>query len=237
MSSEEEICVVCLEPLDEITTLRLPCGHMLHEACVARIRQHHDERLLAGGPPCPLCRTTMPVNPNDKARAAINAYIRLSGQIREGIENGTVPVDTHRQEQLASIALTQEAADLGDAEALCNLGVFYASGTGVERDPYKAFEMCLAAAEMGLSVAQSNVAHMFAQGSGTPQDYTRALHFWTLAANQNHTDAARTQCTISVSYIERASALQWTLRQRGNGLEEQRHLDTNKPKKSCSPHR
>ena len=188
-AEEQEICVVCLEPLDEITTLRLPCGHMLHEACVARIRQHHDERLLAGGPPCPLCRTTMPVNPNDKARAAINAYIRLSGQIREGIENGTVPVDTHRQEQIASIALTQEAADLGDAEALCNLGVFYASGTGVERDPYKAFEMCLAAAEMGLSVAQSNVAHMFAQGSGTPQDYTRALHFWTLAANQNHTDA------------------------------------------------
>ena len=191
MSSEEEICVVCLEPLDEITTLRLPCGHMLHEACVARIRQHHDERLLAGGPPCPLCRTTMPVNPNDKARAAINAYIRLSEQIREGIENGTVPVDTHRQQQIArgAVAVTQEAADLGDAEALCNLGVFYASGTGVERDPYKAFEMCLAAAEMGLSVAQSNVAHMFAQGSGTPQDYTRALHFWTLAANQNHTDA------------------------------------------------
>ena len=191
MSSEEEICVVCLEPLDEITTLRLPCGHMLHEACVARIRQHHDERLLAGGPPCPLCRTTMPVNPNDKARAAINAYIRLSGQIREGIENGTVPVDTHQQQRIARgcVAVTQEAADLGDAEALCNLGVFYASGTGVERDPYKAFEMCLAAAEMGLSVAQSNVAHMFAQGSGTPQDYTRALHFWNLAANQNHTGA------------------------------------------------
>ena len=131
----------------------------------------------------------MPVNPNDKARAAVDAYTRLFRQIREGIENGTVPVDTHRQKHIASIALTQEAADLGDAEALCNLGVFYANGTGVERNPYKAFEMCLAAAEMGLSVAQSNVAHMFAQGSGTPQDYTRALHFWTLAANQNHTDA------------------------------------------------
>ena len=72
---------------------------------------------------------------------------------------------------------------------LCNhLGVYYANGLGVERED-KAFEMSEAAAEMGLSVAQSNVAHMFAQGSGTPQDYTRALHFWTLAANQNHTDA------------------------------------------------
>jgi TPR repeat protein len=133
----------------------------------------------------------MPVNPNDKARAAVDAYTRLSRQIREGIENGTVPVDTHQQQRIARgcVAVTQEAADLGDAEALCNLGVYYANGLGVEHDSDKAFEMSLAAAEMELSVAQSNVAHMFAQGSGTPQDYTRALHFWTLAANQNHVDA------------------------------------------------
>ena len=49
--------------------------------------------------------------------------------------------------------------------------------------------MCLAAAEMGLSVAQSNVAQFLYNVRGTTDFYTRALHFWTLAANQNHTDA------------------------------------------------
>ena len=190
---EEDLCVVCLEPLDAVTTFALPCGHRLHEACIAKIKQHHHERILAGVPQCPLCRSPMPMSPSDEARAAVTAYRSLSSQITQAVENGTIPVTQAQQMAILqqSAVTMQTAADIGNADALCNLGVYYSLGIGVARDEANALEFSLAAADMGHAVAQSNIAHMFATGNNgtTDRDYTRALHYWTLAANQNNTDA------------------------------------------------
>ena len=180
---EQEDCAVCLEPLDEATMTALLCGHKLHAACATNIRQHHDERLLAGAPPCPLCRNPMPMNANGKSRAAIDAYVRISEQIRGGgVSNADAPQTLAR-----CIDRTREAAELGDAEAICNLAVYYANGIGVARNKTRAFELSLVAADMGLATAQCNVAFMFAEDS--LKDYERALAYWSLAADQNDTNA------------------------------------------------
>ena len=68
-----------------------------------------------------------------------------------------------------------KAAELGDAEAQCNLGVFYALGIGAKQDWQKAVSWFAKAAEHGHAAAQYHLGNCYYFGEGVEQDYQRAV--------------------------------------------------------------
>jgi hypothetical protein len=86
-------------------------------------------------------------------------------------------------------AMTQKAAEQGDASAQFMLGLMYADGHGVPRDYVKAVQWWQMAAEQGLANAQSALGFIYANGKcGVPKDEAKAVHWYQQAAQQG--DAA-----------------------------------------------
>ena len=83
----------------------------------------------------------------------------------------------------------QMAADLGNAEALFNLGVFYTEGMGVDQDLPKAADFFYRAARRHHADARYAYADMCANGIGVEQDLETAVKWFTAAAEQGHVDA------------------------------------------------
>ena len=83
----------------------------------------------------------------------------------------------------------QMAADLGNAEALFNLGVFYTEGMGVDQDLPKAADFFYRAARRHHADARYAYADMCANGIGVEQDLEKAVKWFTAAAEQGHVDA------------------------------------------------
>ena len=86
------------------------------------------------------------------------------------------------------------AARSGNAEAEELIGVMYALGLGVERDPVRAFDWYLRAAMKGHPGAQSGVGWYYEVGLGMPQpDLVRAYAWYVLSAIGGDPDAAISQ--------------------------------------------
>lgn len=86
------------------------------------------------------------------------------------------------------------AARSGNAEAEELIGVMYATGLGVERDPVRAFEWYLRSAMKGHPGAQSGVGWYYEVGLGMPgPDLTRAYMWYVLSAIGGDPDAAISQ--------------------------------------------
>ena len=82
------------------------------------------------------------------------------------------------------LAAIHGAAEQGDAEAQLRLGVMYANGEGVLKDPAEAIRWYRLAAEQGHASAQYNLGVMYANGQGGPQDFLLA-HMWFNIAGSN----------------------------------------------------
>ena len=78
----------------------------------------------------------------------------------------------------------QLAADQGDAQAQCNLGVMYQDGTGVPQDSTEAVRWYRLAADQGDVHAQYSLAGMYRKGARVPQDLTEAARLLKLADDQ-----------------------------------------------------
>ena len=78
------------------------------------------------------------------------------------------------------------AAKQGHASAQFNLGVSYANGEGVPRDPVEAAKWWSMAAKQGYASAQYRLgtANYFAEG--IPQNYVEAAKWWLMAAKQGY---------------------------------------------------
>lgn len=86
------------------------------------------------------------------------------------------------------------AARSGNADAEELIGVMYALGLGVERDPVRAFEWYLRSALKGHPGAQSGVGWYYEVGIGMPApDLTRAYMWYVLSAIGGDPDAAISQ--------------------------------------------
>jgi TPR repeat protein len=86
------------------------------------------------------------------------------------------------------------AARSGNAEAEELIGVMYALGLGVERDPQRAFEWYLRASMKGHPGAQSGVGWYYEVGLGMPApDLVRAYMWYVLSAIGGDPDAAISQ--------------------------------------------
>ncbi len=86
------------------------------------------------------------------------------------------------------------AARSGNADAEELIGVMYALGLGVEKDPVRAFEWYLRSAMKGHPGAQSGVGWYYEVGIGMPApDLTRAYMWYALSAIGGDPDAAISQ--------------------------------------------
>ncbi|MEM6408930.1 MAG: tetratricopeptide repeat protein [Pseudomonadota bacterium] len=86
------------------------------------------------------------------------------------------------------------AARSGNADAEELIGVMYALGLGVEKDPIRAFEWYLRSAMKAHPGAQSGVGWYYEEGIGMPApDLTRAYMWYALSAIGGDPDAAISQ--------------------------------------------
>lgn len=82
-----------------------------------------------------------------------------------------------------------QAAELGNPQAMFNLGTLYANGEGVSGDAEQALNYFRRAADAGLAAAQHNLALAYYQGKGVERSIPRAKTWWQRAAEQNHPQA------------------------------------------------
>lgn len=85
------------------------------------------------------------------------------------------------------------AARSGNADAEELIGVMYALGLGVEKDPVRAFEWYLRSSMKGHPGAQSGLGWYYEVGIGTAIDLTRAYMWYALSAIGGDPDAAISQ--------------------------------------------
>ena len=85
-----------------------------------------------------------------------------------------------------AVPLLQKAADMGDAEAQCALGICYSKELGVDRDYEKAFKYYMLAADQGNPEGQLRVGIAYRWGNGVEQDYGKALEYFRQAAEQGN---------------------------------------------------
>lgn len=80
----------------------------------------------------------------------------------------------------------RRAADQGDPQAQNNLGVLYATGSGVPQSDAQAVEWYRLAAQQNDSQGQTNLAAMYQQGRGVPQDFAHAFTLVQKAAESGN---------------------------------------------------
>ena len=85
------------------------------------------------------------------------------------------------KDEAAGASWYERAADLGNAGAQYNLGIFYRDGTGVEQDLAEALRRFRQAAEQGDAAAQCAIGQAYHFGHGVPFDFERAAHYFRLA--------------------------------------------------------
>lgn len=90
-----------------------------------------------------------------------------------------------------ALQLYLQAADRGDAEAKYISGGMYFKGLGGNKDLPLAFKLLHQAAMSGKSSPESQqiLGQAFLLGSGVPKNYGKALHWYTLAAENGNREA------------------------------------------------
>lgn len=100
--------------------------------------------------------------------------------------------------QTDDLAGLRERAEQGNSKAQTQLGYYYHTGDGVERDYAKALKWYRLAAEQGNVDAQYNLGVAYAFGEGANKDLTQASDWYQRAAEQGHKVAA---FSLGLSYL------------------------------------
>lgn len=108
-------------------------------------------------------------------------------------KNDTAFLDSER-----SIYWNNKAAENGDMRALCNLGLAYEFGNGVEKDPKKAFDLYQQSARLGYDRGMYNLAFCYMKGNGVREDHWQAAQYFEKAAQKGHVNA---MYNIGVMYL------------------------------------
>lgn len=102
-------------------------------------------------------------------------------------------------------------AEKGDAVAQYNLGMMYARGDGVARNPSEAVRWWRKAAEKKFAPAQNNIGFAYQTGEGAELNLTEAVKWYRLAAEKGDPMA---QANLGAAYAE------------GRGVEQNWELST-----------
>ena len=84
----------------------------------------------------------------------------------------------------------------GDPVSAYNLGVLFAQGLGVEKDPGKAADLYQQSAEAGYAPAQFNLGMVYLTGEGVNRDFRQAAQWWVAAAEQGSVQAMFNLATL-----------------------------------------
>ncbi len=115
-------------------------------------------------------------------------WLVLAGTVAaSGIERGARAYDAG--DYATALKEWQPLADQGDPTAQFIIGVMYANGQGVEKNPATAVAYYEKAAQQGYSVAQYNLGIAYAMGQGVVKDHAKAAEYWQNAAEQGFTQA------------------------------------------------
>ena len=90
-------------------------------------------------------------------------------------------------------------AETGDAKAQYFMGLLFARGNGVAKDPATAAQWFRRAADQGFAKAQFDLGHLYRRGAGVPQDDAKAVAWWQKAADSGDTFA---QSSLADMYLE-----------------------------------
>jgi TPR repeat protein len=115
----------------------------------------------------------------------------------------------------------RKAATQGVAAAQNNLGLMYAQGRGVPRDPARAAELWQAAARQTHPIAQFNLGLAFFRGEGVAEDKTEAERWFRRAAEGGLAEAQYALGQVKrfglTGPVEEKEALAWYLRAAAQG--------------------
>lgn len=103
----------------------------------------------------------------------------------------------HQKDYVTAYHLFLEAAEAGNAEAQCNLGVLIRSGQGTEKDPARALTWFEKSAAQDWADAQYQLGNMYEFGESVPQSYQNAAALYTKAAEHGNASA---QTNLAVLY-------------------------------------
>jgi TPR repeat protein/uncharacterized caspase-like protein len=126
-----------------------------------------------------------------------------------------------RGDYTLALAWYRRAADLGSADAACDLGWLYQNGLGVPADLQQAAAWYRRAAQAGHVMAANNLGVLYKNGLGVERDYTEALRWYRKAAEAGNAEAEN---NIGVMYNDglgvsrdAKQAVQWFTRAAQNG--------------------
>jgi len=120
--------------------------------------------------------TSLAMRACEQAVASYPDALRFPLQLGRGYEKAKRYDEAHRW--------YVKAADLGNAQAMHNLGFQYATGQGVARDYAEARKWFIKAAALGNGPAMLHLGDLYANGLGVTRDYSEARHWFVLAANR-----------------------------------------------------
>jgi TPR repeat protein len=112
----------------------------------------------------------------ERAVADYPDALRFPLQLGRGYEKAKRFSDAHRW--------YVKAADLGNAQAMHNLGFQYATGQGAPRDYAEAQKWFNKAAALGNAPAMLRLGELYANGIGVPRDYGEARRWFLHAADR-----------------------------------------------------
>ena len=171
-----DVCPICLEEWDvnDAFVFRVCCCRKVCRSCERKI----------GFDACPLCRI-----PCAKTHAERLARLRrhVENEVPEAISFlgtayqmgyfGLVKSDKK------AAKIYRRAVELGDVDAMANLGRMYEHGSGVKLDKKKAERLYRAAADRGDAVAQNKIACSL----HSEQKFEEAFRYYALSADQGYT--------------------------------------------------
>jgi TPR repeat protein len=114
-------------------------------------------------------------------KATLYLLLSLAAPLWADFKSGLAAYD--RADFPAALQEWLPVAERGDANAQFNVGLLYATGKGVKKDPRLAAEWYRKAADQGVGAAQYNLGVMYANGEGLPRDVHEAVKWLQKAAD------------------------------------------------------
>ena len=184
-------CPICLDDWDvnAVPMIRMCCCRLVCRSC--------DEKIV--GKPCPLCRSPE-LNSSAERLAALRRHVNNDmpeavKHLASAYQHGDRDLGLVKSAKKA-VKLYKRAVELGDTQAMVNLGSFYVgchTGSGVKVDKKKAMQLFRMAADRGSPQGQCNLAAALMEENETEQ----AVPWYRRSAQQGFAFA---QANLAVCY-------------------------------------